>query len=192
MRTIDCRGQACPGPVIQVKKEMEELNQGDSFIVQVDSEASRDNIRRFAENKGALVQINDGTESVISITITAGLNTRTDTLPSKPVVFIASSLLGQGDDKLGAILMEGFIRSLVEHEPPPDKILFMNSGVVLAVDGSPVLDALGELEDKGCEILVCGTCLEFFDLKDKLSVGVVSNMYEIQRAMFDASMVVRP
>jgi selenium metabolism protein YedF len=107
-------------------------------------------------------------------------------------VFFASDTLGTGDDKLGRILMEGFVNTLAEQDHVPDKLLLMNGGVRFATEGSPVLGTLKTLTDLGCEILVCGTCLEFFDLKEKLSAGMVSNMYDIQAAMLTASKVIRP
>jgi selenium metabolism protein YedF len=197
MKNLDCRGLACPGPVIQVKKTLEETIPGTSFSIDLDSEASRDNVRRFAEGRGADVQIEEGTEGIIRLVITAPGPTDTeklrhgDTVIKPPVVFITSETIGEGDEKLGRILMEGFINTLPEQYRIPDRILFMNGGVKLAVQGSAVLGALKKLTDRGCEILVCGTCLEFFSMTDKLSVGTVSNMFDIQRALIEADSVVR-
>ncbi len=192
MKVLDCRGLACPGPVIQTKKALEELPAGEAMAIEVDSTASVENVRRFAEGRGADVRIEDLGRGVFRLTITPGEGTAKAAATTAPVVFIAGDTLGHGDDKLGGILMEGFINTLIEQEPVPDKVLMMNSGVKLAVDGSPVLDALRILTDRGCEILICGTCLDFFDLKDKAAVGIVSNMYDIQGAMLTASLVVRP
>ena len=238
MSTIDCRGLACPGPVIQVKKAMEELSPGDTLEVKVDSDANLENVRRFVESRGGGVQAGKDGESGFLITIVmpedtetrghgdagvhadagtrgrgdtgvhadagtrgrgdTGIHGRTDarthghTGTAPPVVFIAGDAIGTGDDKLGRILMEGFVNTLLEQESAPDKILLMNGGVRLAAEGSAVLDTLGKLVDLGCEILVCGTCLDYFELKEKLSMGTVSNMYDIQRAMLTASKVIRP
>jgi selenium metabolism protein YedF len=87
--------------------------------------------------------------------------------------------------------MEGFINTLLEQDRVPDQILFMNTGVNLAVQGSPVVSTLQELADRGCEILVCGTCLEFYSLKDRLTVGTVSNMFDIQRALLEAGSAIK-
>ena len=196
MKRIDCRNLACPGPVIQVKKTLEETLPGESFSVDVNSETSRDNVRRFAESRGAGVRIEGGAGEAIRLVITVPLDTETrrygDTEVKHPVVFIASETLGQGDDKLGRILMEGFINTLLEQDRIPDRILFMNAGVKLAVQGSAVQKTLEKMTDRGCEILVCGTCLEFFSLSDKLSVGTVSNMFDIQGALLEAASVIRP
>ena len=205
MEHLDCRGLSCPGPVIQAKKVLEKTSPGGSFSIELDSEASRDNVRRFAESRGAKVDGEEGNDGGILLTITvpsvvgkqepafaedtAGRHSDTERKP--PVVLIAAETIGTGDEKLGRILMEGFITTLQEQDQVPDRILFLNTGVKLAVKGSPVLDALVNMTDHGCEILVCGTCLDFLSLKEKLAVGAVSNMFDIQKALLEAESVVR-
>ena len=195
MKNLDCRNLACPGPVIQVKKALEETPPGESFSVNVGSESSRDNVRRFAESRGAGIHIEERDGGAIRLVITVPLDTETrrhgDTEVKHPVVFIASETLGQGDDKLGRLLMEGFINTLLDQDRIPDRILFMNAGVKFAVQGSALLKTLGKMIDRGCEILVCGTCLEFFSLSDKVSVGTVSNMFDIQGALLEADSVIK-
>ncbi len=198
MKNLDCRGLACPGPVIQVKKTLDETPHGASFSIDLDSEASMDNVRRFAESRGAGVSVQEGAEGAVRLVITAPAapetgkrgNGETGNRPS--VVFIAAETIGEGDDKLGRILMEGFINTLPEQDRAPDRILFMNAGVKFTIQGSTVLDSLKKMIDRGCEILVCGTCLDFFSLTDKLSVGTVSNMFDIQGALLEATNVISP
>lgn len=198
MKNLDCRGLACPGPVIQVKKTLEETPHGASFSIDLDSEVSRDNVRRFAESRGAEVSVQDGAEGAVRLVITApaapetGKRGKGEKGKRPPVIFIAGETVGSGDDKLGRILMEGFINTLLEQDRIPDRILFMNAGVKFTIQASAVSDTLKKLTDRGCEILVCGTCLEFFSLTDKLSVGTVSNMFDIQGALLEATSVVRP
>lgn len=193
MRTIDCRGLACPGPVIRAKMALEESGEGESFALEVDSEAARENVARFANSRGAAVSQEAAGDGASRLVITAGRARRpAEALEGSPVVFIAGDTLGRGDDKLGRILMEGFVRTLPDQPQVPDKLLLMNSGVKLAVEGSAVLDSLRTLADRGCEVLACGTCLDFFGLKEKLAAGAVSNMFEIQGAMLAAGKVVRP
>ena len=198
MKNLDCRGLACPGPVIQVKKNLEEIPHGASFSIDLDSEVSRDNVRRFAESRGAEVSVQEGAEGAVRLVITApaapetGKRGNGETGNKPPVIFIAGETVGSGDDKLGRILMEGFINTLLEQDRIPDRILFMNAGVKFTIQASAVSDTLKKLTDRGCEILVCGTCLEFFSLTDKLSVGTVSNMFDIQGALLEATSVVRP
>jgi selenium metabolism protein YedF len=204
MKNLDCRGLACPGPVIQVKKTLEETPHGASFSIDLDSEVSRDNVRRFAESRGAEVSVREGVEGAVRLFITAPAAPKTgkqgnhtvgitggETGNKPPVVFIAGETIGEGDDKLGRILMEGFINTLLEQDRIPDRILFMNGGVKFAIQASAVSKTLKKLTDRGCEILVCGTCLEFFSLTDKLSVGTVSNMYDIQGALLEADSVIK-
>jgi selenium metabolism protein YedF len=192
MKTVDCSGLACPGPVIRTKKELETLRPGESFVVIVDSQASRDNVFRFAQSKGSKVEVAEADDGAYRLTLTAARVDSVENGATLPVVLIAGDTIGTGDDKLGRILMEGFINTLVEQKEAPDSIILMNAGVRFAAGGSHVLEALGTLTDRGCEILVCGTCLDFFHLKEKLQIGVVSNMYDIQRTILEASSVVRP
>lgn len=199
MDNIDCRGQACPGPVIQVKKQLESVTSGGRLTVLVDSEAARDNVARFAGNRDCLVEVSDNPDGGWVLNITApheadravkSEETVRGQSPGTAVVFITSDTLGRGDDKLGGILMEGFIRSLAEQDQVPDTLCLMNGGVRLAAEGSPVTDALARLTDLGCEVLVCGTCLDFFHLKENLAVGEVSNMFDIQEKLLRAEPMV--
>ena len=107
------------------------------------------------------------------------------------VLSITGQFMGQGDDELGAILMRSFLHTLGEVSPLPDTVILYNSGVKLAVNGSPVLDDLRALEEKGIRILACGTCLGHFQLKDKLAVGEVTNMYTIAENLLSADNLVR-
>jgi selenium metabolism protein YedF len=92
---------------------------------------------------------------------------------------IASAAIGSGSEELGELLMKGFVATLLETSPLPERIILMNGGVKLAVTGSPSLDKLAALANRGVEILACGTCLDYFKLKDSLAVGRVTNMFEI-------------
>jgi selenium metabolism protein YedF len=198
MNRIDCRGQACPGPVIQVKKAIEISSSGEEFSILVDNDAARENVIRFAGSRGyeATVEQNEPDQWQINIVAPAETEKREDgdtgKASARTVVFIASDTLGHGDDKLGNILLEGFISSLAEQDTIPDAICLMNGGVKVAAEGSPLTDVLDDLVNLGCELLVCGTCLEFFDIKDKLLVGTVSNMYDIQGRLLNAGSVIRP
>ena len=109
------------------------------------------------------------------------LDTRTN-----HVVLLASARLGEGDDKLGDLLMKTFLYTLAQFNDLPAAVVMINSGVKLAVEGSPMLEHLMELKQKGVEILACGTCLDYFHLKDKLCVGDISNMYTILECLMGA------
>jgi selenium metabolism protein YedF len=110
----------------------------------------------------------------------------------KVVVYINSHLMGGGDEALGSFLMKTFLKTLLDLETKPNRLILINSGVQLASEGSKVLGSLIALSEKGVEILSCGSCLDFYGLKGKLKVGVVSNMVEIIQSMLEADRLIRP
>lgn len=197
-KAIDARGQACPGPVILLKKALEK---GESalFDIIVDNEAARENVSRFATKRGCTVVASTGAVPDIHITVAApsavaatpsqasavGPGAAPALAPSSHaaelplVVLIESDRMGVGNDELGVLLIRGFLYALAEREDLPDAVILMNHGVFLAIEGSDSLVNLRRLADMGVELLACGTCLEFLGVKDKLAVGRVSNMYDI-------------
>jgi len=106
------------------------------------------------------------------------------------VVAVSSDQMGRGDDELGQVLIRSFLHTLGEVEPAPDVLILFNNGVKLAVEGSAALEDLGRLESGGVRILLCGTCLGHFGLKDRVAVGEISNMYAISETMLGAARVV--
>ncbi len=108
------------------------------------------------------------------------------------IVSFKSEYMGAGDDDLGAILMQGFINSIKNVKPLPGKMLFYNSAAKLTAEGSAVVDSLKELQQLGVEIMTCGTCADFYDTKDKLGVGSITNMVAIIESQINASKVVTP
>ncbi len=110
----------------------------------------------------------------------------------KVVVYINSHLMGVGDEALGSFLMKTFLKTLLDLETKPNRLILINSGVQLASEGSEVLETLMALSEKGVEILACGTCLDFYGLKEKMKVGGVSNMYDIIQSMLEADRLIRP
>jgi selenium metabolism protein YedF len=98
--------------------------------------------------------------------------------------------MGRGDEELGGILMRSFLHTLTEAEKLPQTMIFINSGVKLMVEGSPVVEDLQSLKRRGVVILACGTCLGHFELKEKIAVGEVSNMYTISETLVGAGNVV--
>lgn len=106
------------------------------------------------------------------------------------VLVVASESMGRGDDDLGRVLMRNHLHVLTEVEPRPDMMVFLNSGVKLATEGSPALEDLQALEQAGATLLLCGTCLAHFELKDKVAVGEVSNMFAISETLLRAAKVI--
>jgi selenium metabolism protein YedF len=98
--------------------------------------------------------------------------------------------MGRGDDELGRVLLRSYLHTLTEITPRPDVLIFFNSGVMLAVEGSPALDDLRALAAQGVKLLLCGTCVGHFGLKDKVAVGEISNMYAISETLLRAHKVI--
>lgn len=193
METLDCRGQQCPQPVVQTRKRM--LAQPSSpFKVLVDDGVSRDNVIRLAKSLGYSASINPS-ETSIEISLTPGETPEKAAdaaAKSGPaVIFITADEMGQGDAKLGQILMKNFIFTLIESDTTPDAIYFVNSGVKLSVGGSDVIEPLVELANRGVDIASCGLCLEFYNLKEALAVGRISNMLELVNALAEAGSIIR-
>ncbi len=188
MKKIDCRGLNCPEPVLRVKKALEE-NEGASLQVLVDNDAARDNILRFARNRSLQAEWRQQ-ESAYIIDIGGAAAEQGPGQSSKEpcvlpqagleqVILITSDRLGQGSEELGQLLMRNFIYTLAKRDRLPRALIFMNSGVKLCSTGSAALEELKLLQSAGVEILACGTCLDYFGLKESLDVGVISNMYDI-------------
>lgn len=106
------------------------------------------------------------------------------------VLFVNSERIGEGDETLGGKLMGSFFYSLVRANGKPDVVVFMNSGVKLACKGSAALDDIRLLATDGVQVFSCGTCLDFFGLKDSLAVGEVGNMNDTVSLMMNAEDVV--
>lgn len=189
MKSIDARGLGCPQPVVLTKKAIEG---GEAALeVLVDNETALENVTRLGEKLGYQVSASpNGTEFRILLTrrVRAGEG-RSETGRST-LVFIGSDTIGRGSDELGGVLTKSFFYTLTEASNNPTRIVFMNSGVKLATEGSPVLDSLEKLCSQGTELLLCGTCLDFFQLKDKVAVGNISNMYDILESFMEADKVV--
>lgn len=190
MDTIDARGLACPEPVVRVKKALEAMDKG-KLTVLVNSTTSRQNVQRFAEKQGCTVKIDEKDGEYTMEIVKTGQPVTAQVSTGAGVLLVTSDKLGTGDDDLGELLMAGFINTLTETCAKPDRILFLNSGVMLALEGSRVLDTLKELEEAGVEIFSCGTCLNHYQVKDKLAVGKVTNMYDTVDTLLGAEKVVR-
>jgi selenium metabolism protein YedF len=192
--TVDARGLACPQPVIQTRKAMEQAAQ---VVTLVDNDTAVANVSRMAKKAGWEVAVApDGDEFRIELAkgparqaeaLSVG---RAEVVSGPLVLVISSEVMGRGEAEVGNILVRGFFHTLGEVEPLPQTIIFFNTGVKLACQGSPVLDDLCALEAEGVEMLVCGTCLGYFELTEKLAVGQVSNMYDIAETMLSAGKVV--
>ncbi len=193
---IDARGLACPKPVIETKKALEGLKEG-NIITVVDNAIARDNVSKLAKSLMLDYTITE-VDGNYQISIFKGeySNQAEDMVQKRPdlantVIFVGSDVMGTGDDVLGAVLIKGYFYTLTEYEPYPKAILFVNSGVKLTCEGSPVVEYLKKLMELGTEVLSCGTCLDYYHLKDQLAVGGVTNMYTIVETMQEANNTIR-
>jgi selenium metabolism protein YedF len=193
MKTIDCSGKTCPLPVIEVKKVLED-KEVNEITVLVDNSISRENVMRFLESQGFSVTAMEekGKHRIEGARNQETTEQSSITNTKKLLVFVDGETVGRGSEELGAILMRSFLITLKELNPLPWRIIFINSGVKLAIDGSPYIGALNDLVAIGAEILSCGTCLDYYRVKDRLMVGKISNMYEIESSFLEATNVIKP
>ena len=190
MKSLDVRGMACPLPVVSVKKGLESAP--GELLVLLDDGAPRENVRRFAEGRGYRVQ-EEAVEGGFALTIT-GSEQRSITAVERAgatIMLIGSDRLGDGPEDLGRLLMRNFIMTLPDLAELPDRMLFINTGVLLTVAGSEAVEALEALGNRGVEVLSCGVCLDYFKKKELLAAGGVTNMFTIAESLLQARSVVR-
>lgn len=192
MEFLDCTGKTCPQPVLDTKTLLDSTSP-DQVTITVDNEASRENVKRFLESRGYAVSIEalGDRATLLAVKQAEGKAAQAEH-PRKVCAYIAGETMGRGSDELGAILMKSFFFSLKELNPLPWRVLFVNAGVKLSCEGSELLPHLKELEDRGVELLSCGTCLDFYNLKEKLRVGKVTNMFEIVSTLSESTAVLKP
>jgi selenium metabolism protein YedF len=204
-QVVDARGLACPQPVMLTSKAIAAAEQVTTIV---DNPAAVENVTRLARSKGLSVEVSEKPDGTYLILRRAGGPVEVEATPLNPplargeqkrgrpalgatVVLVPSDCLGRGPVELGERLMAAFFDTLLGLDPKPARIILINAGVKLAVEGSPTLDELRALADHGTEILACGTCLSYFDLTDKLAVGRVSNMYEIVAMLVEAERILQ-
>ena len=184
---VDTLGKACPLPVVMAKNALDSIKEGKVCVV-VDNEIACENVKRLVESMGLDFYV-ERKDSTIEITINK-LETTGDTseetkkpvvdeLHDKYVVLISGETLGRGSSELGKLLLNNYIQTLEQAPKLPTAILFVNSGVYLTTKGTVLSDPLKQLESLGVEVLSCGTCLDYYNIKDMLQVGKTTNMYEM-------------
>lgn len=197
MKPIDCRGLACPAPVLTAKETIEKEGVDELSIV-VDNEAAKQNVSRFLTSQRYDVSVSEqGEDFVVSgkrggraAVCEATPEYKADVAPKKIMVMVGTDRIGHGDDELGAKLMVSFLNTLKEMGNELWRLVFVNNGVKLTVEGSEVLPVLKELEEGGAYILVCGTCLTHFGLIEKKRIGETTNMLDIVTSMQLADSVI--
>lgn len=202
MKQIDERGNACPIPVVHTKKALESMDGETKLIVLVDNEPAVQNVTRFAEGKNCEVTSEKISEKEYKIEILTDNYTAGDSeeeincIPAEKkddfVIVVSSNEMGQGEKALGQTLIKAFLFAVTKQDQLPSKMLFYNSGAYLTCEGSDSLEDLKTLEAEGVEIYTCGTCLNFYELTEKLAVGSITNMYDIVEMMEQAGKVIKP
>lgn len=195
---LDCRGQACPAPVMQVRDFLTAEKPAAISII-VDNEAARENVGRFLTHHGFQVRVEQINED-FKVIGTSGSETceimseQELTVASddgrKILVMITTDRLGHGDDTLGSGLLLNFLKTLKELGPALWRIVFINAGVKLTIDETESLPVLLELVDAGVSILVCGTCLNHFNILNRKQVGETTNMLDIVTSLQVADQVI--
>ena len=207
MIKVDALGMACPKPVIETKKAISSLTKPDVIEVWVDNPTAVENVKGLAEDNGYKASSEKVADKQYKVTIdvdtikvinsatnsTCSCGCSDDTCSSDNIVIaIGSNQMGTGEEQLGKNLLKAFIYAVSQSEKKPTAMLFYNSGAYTTCDGSLSLEDLESLKNQGVKILTCGTCLDFYGIKDKLKVGEVTNMYDIVTTMENASLVIRP
>ena len=187
-KRVDVRGMNCPLPVINTKKALEGMEKGTVTTI-VDNEVAKENVLKLAKSMNLEFNVKQSEGNFYIDIFKESQTEATDSESSSPrrdaedkgdtIILITKDKLGTGSDELGALLMSSYLYTLTEILPYPDSIIFLNGAVNLTVETSGSLEHIKTLEAAGVEILSCGTCLDYFELNDKLAVGSVSNMYTI-------------
>ncbi len=203
-KTLDFIGKACPIPVVETKKALVGLSPEDVLEVLVDNSIAVQNLSKLAIQKKLIVGSEKKEEQLYQVTLTVTSETQienstTEIMNCSPdpgvgptIVVLSSDKMGEGDEKLGHILIKGFLYALTQLEVLPETVLMYNNGVKLAVEGAESLADLKLLETQGVEVLSCGTCLNHYQLTEKLGVGAITNMYTIAQKLSQAGKVIKP
>lgn len=187
---IDARNITCPRPVVMTLEGLQSLPEGETLDVLINDEVAHGNLSRLAEDKGIDLDIEDqgdyerfvfmpkGSVAVESPEAEASAICDIPATGSAIVAF-GANVMGRGNDELGHVLIKGLIYALAHQDNVPKTALFYNGGASLTCEGSESLEDIKELEERGCTILTCGTCLDYLNMREKLAVGGVTNLYEI-------------
>ncbi|MBO0469563.1 sulfurtransferase-like selenium metabolism protein YedF [Enterococcus sp. DIV0242_7C1] len=194
MNKINALGKPCPIPVIEAKKAIREIQaEGGSIEILVDNEVAVKNIEKMVHGlklKAKIKQVNEAEWTVQIAVPKKQIQADSEQPDQELVIAFGRKTMGEGDPDLGEILLKNFIYSLTELETPPEHLLFFNSGAYLTNKGSNALKDLHRLEEKGTQISTCGACLDFYQIKESLAIGEITNMYGITEVMAQAKKVI--
>lgn len=191
--TLDLKGMQCPKPVLETQKAFKDQSITE-FEVIVDNATARENLKRLADSKGYKYEVKESpNEIVINIKRESGETIAQEeefvavcdiaSDVSNAVLLIKNEFLGDGNDELGKVLMKGFLYTITETKPYPEKVVLLNSAIKLSTVNEETIAHLKKLEEAGTKIYSCGTCLNYYNLADQLKVGVVGNMYDVVESL---------
>ena len=188
---IDCRNLACPEPVIKTKNALEGLKNGEKLEILVNSIAPKENISRFLKNQNVEFSVlQNGAETKITavkgesqLELTNFDEFVCEITPKtkKTVVYLNEEYAGSGD--VGVSLLAKFLGALLQVEKPEYVICVNNAVKITTNRAHPSFKPLKDLEAAGVKILSCGSCLEAYKLVSDLSVGEMSNAYEVMQIL---------
>jgi selenium metabolism protein YedF len=200
---VDARGQLCPKPLIMTKQALQTNAVGAAIAVRVDNETSCRNVERFLRDNGMPPRIDqDGKEFTVRFTKIAPVMAAPDAasycvpahgrVDCSYVVTLAADSGGRGPAELGGMLMHGLFAALGEATPLPTHVLLYSSGILLAAEGSPHVEGSLELEQRGVKVLLCGTCVNFYQKQTAIRVGSISSMLTILEVQVQAGKIIAP
>lgn len=192
MKIIDAMGLACPRPVILTKKAIREENL-DEVTVKVDNEIATENLAKMGKQLGFTAEVKTNSKTDYEVYLKKTGDAQCELMfeedSSEYIVVISSDHMGTGDETFSKNLLEGFVYALTEQDVAPKYVVFYNMGVTLPSINEKVIGDLKALEERGTQVLSCGLCLGQYDLKEKLQVGEVTNMYRICELMIQYKVV---
>jgi selenium metabolism protein YedF len=202
---VDARGELCPRPLILTRQALKTVAAGAPVRVLVDNETSHHNVARFLRDHGAAVDV---TREGATITLAFAAPALAESAPVEAaapaptaapaaspagwVVALAGDTVGRGAEELGRKLAGSMLATLPHVEPRPSHVVLYSSAVLLAVDGAPTAAALAELERLGIQVLLCGTCVDYYEARPRTHVGTITDMLRILGVLAGASKVVAP
>ncbi|MDO4593961.1 MAG: sulfurtransferase-like selenium metabolism protein YedF [Tissierellia bacterium] len=193
MKKLDCMDKVCPIPVIETKKALRENANENEFEVLVDNEVATENLTKMANE----LKLDSKVEKLDKMKYKVTLVKNENSLNAKEienfdhnkvtsdnyVVFISSDKMGGGDEEFSKSLLEGFVYALTEQDKLPEVVVCYNKGVTLTTINEKTVEDLKSLNERGVKVLSCGLCLDNYNLKDKLQIGEVTNMFKIAELM---------
>ncbi len=198
MELLDCKGYPCPQPVLKTRAYILAHPEAETFSVVVDNRASAENVMRFLESQGFQSRLEESSNEFVitayqSCTVSAPETSALQKAApdaTQTLVVIVNDVIGNGDRELGTKLMLNFLKTLSEMGESLWRIILLNDGVRLSIEGAETLPVLQQLASDGVSILVCGTCLNYYQLLEKKQVGETTNMLDVVTSMQLAAKII--